>query len=343
MNAIICKTLFNTYIWHPNEEITQLLYKKFIDEDISLENILFSSFLYEYNDKCIPLFAKYKKTNNVFLKKTKLTIFHSKIWKNEFLNNIQKEKILSIFCKIQKTYNGFSRFIRKYKCIKSNISVNQDLFLNPLDVKHKKTCVFFIYRSMYFFNVSDIWKIVEKAWTNHKEFDLELQMAKNPYTNIEFSKTELYNYYFHLKCKGLHIPFLLEFMFQEDFELDRFEMKYESFLLKYIIRKFIFESNDSSSRLYYGVMDMIYENKYTSAWEIHNNFPREKLVSIMRPYAYLYYLILYGKLTENQFIHISSLLYNSLYLFWKFNPKFGMEKDPGSFYDRHLPFKTRHL
>jgi hypothetical protein len=134
-------------------------------------------------------------------------------------------------------------------------------------------------------------------------------------------------------------------MFQEDFELEIFERQYESFLLKYIIRKYIFESKDSNMTLYYNIMEMIQENMYSNQLEIHRNFPREKIVNIMRPYAYLYYLILFGKLSENQFIYTSSLLYNSLYLFWKFNPKFGMEKNIGSnsFYDRHLPFKTRHL
>jgi len=351
MNAIIYKVLFQKCNWNSNESIDSLLYKTIINEkeQMSLEKILFSSFLYEYNDKSTLLFSRnLNRIYNTKIKKTKLLIFYTKIWKNIFIDNIQKETLLLLFCKFQKIYYIFIRFIKNYKFNRANIAVNQDLFLNTLDVTHKKTCGFFIYRSIYYFNVSDIWKIVEKAWTNHDNFQLELQNPKNPYTNIEFSKVELYQYYFHLKTNTLHIPILLEFMFQDDFELAIFEIKYEMFIFKYIIRKFVFDNQTSNSRLYYDIMEMILENTYTNKWEIHRDFPKEKLVKIMRPYVYLYYLIIYGKMTENQFIHISSILYNYLYIFWKFNPKFGMERKTYpfttiSFYDSYLPIKTRHL
>ena len=331
MNVIIYKSLFhNTDLWNANGNIIDILLRTLHADHLSLKTILFSSLLH---------------TPKSSVKKSKLNIFYSNIWKHIFLNDSQKEEFLDIFSNMQRTYYGFSRFARIYKYRHASISVNSDLYLNPLDPKHPRTCVFFIYKSIYYFNVFDLWKMMEKAWTNQSDFYLELHMPKNPYTNISFTKTELYHYYFHRIRHGFSIPLLLEFMFQCGFELQLFEVKYESFLYKYIIRRHVFESPPNSRELFHSCIDMIDENQYTNKWDIHSDFPRDKLVEIMRPYLYFYYLILHGKLTENQFLYFSSLLYNSLHLFWNFNPKFGMknQNSESSFYDAYLPIKTRHL
>ena len=236
----------------------------------------------------------------------------------------------------------------KYKI--SNIVVNQDLFLNRLDPNHRHTCILFIHKSIYYFHVNDIWKILEKGWSNHSYFELELTMPKNPYTNIPFSKMELYHYYFHRKKVELSIPLLLEFLFLEDFNLSNFEIKYEHFIYKYIIRKFVFDSSKhNNDHLFRKIMEMIEDNPFTCNWEIHRDFPKETLLKIMRNYVYIYYLIEYGKLTENQYLFMSSFLSNGLHLFWKYSPFFGKKKISFtsskniSFHDKHLLIKTWDL
>jgi hypothetical protein len=326
MNVIIYKSLFHNNEWNSNEKIHNLLINTFNIENITIKNILFSSFLYNINSTIFPD----ETTKRMPFNKRKILHFFSMIWKNPFLNNLQKEEFLSFFCKIQKTYNGFVRFVKLYKYKHATISVNKDLFLNNLDPTNKYTCVFFIHKSIYYFHVMDIWTLLEKGWTNHSNFCLELYTPKNPYTNILFSKTELYNYYFHMKLSRLKIPLLLEFMYQEHFELQNFEIKYETFILKTIIRKIVFESPSNNVILYNNIMEMIDENIYTNRWNIHRDFPKDKLVEIMRNYVYLYYLLLYGKLTDNQIIFISSFLHNSLYLFWKSNPNFGNKIESSS-------------
>ena len=284
---------------------------------------------------------------------TKIGIFHSFIWKHPFLSDSLKLEYLELFSKLQRTYYGFSRFLRIYKFKKASVAVNTDLFLNPLDPKNKQTCVFFIHKSIYYFNISDIWQLFERGWTNHDKFEFDLYMPKNPYTNIPFTKSELYHYYFYRKNHGFSIPVLLEYMYQEHFELTSFEIKYETFISKYIIRKAVFDCpmTGNSNSLYYNVIAMLRENNYTKLWTIDPDFPRERLVEIMRPYLYVYYLITYGKLTENQYLYYASFLHNNLHLCWKFNPRFGNKiisfakniTQVVSYLDTHLSIQTLHL
>jgi hypothetical protein len=324
------------------------------EEEFTLKNILFSSFLFHLENKTLPSFSKKKQGALSFPNCSALSLFYSFIWNHVFLNDAQKQDFLIFFCKLQRTYYGFSRFLRIYKFRKAEIAVSIDLFLNPLDPKNKRTCIFFIYKSIYYFDISDIWKLLDTGWTNHSHFEFDLYMPKNPYTNIPFTKTELYHYYFHRKMSGFSIPKLLEYMFQANFDFTIFEMKYESYISKCMIQNTVFRSY--SKGLYDNIYAMIDEHVYTKLWKIDPDFPRERLAKIMRPYVYLYYLLNYGKISDTQYVYYSSLLHNSLYLFWKFNPQFGMKQlsfstdlkcmNPiqiVSFCDKHLPIQTLHL
>jgi len=359
MNAVIYKSLFRNRIWNIQDEqnITNTLIDTLLEENLTIETIFFSSLLFHLNNNEKPLFPKKKQIfHSIFtlspnVKKTKIIIFYKIIWKHLYLNQSQKDALLCKFSNIQRTYHGFARLAQIYKKKYATIAVNQDLFLNPLDPHHKNTCGLLIYKSIYYFSLTDIWKLLEKGWTHHDHFDLDLSTAKNPYTNMAFSKSELYHIYFHFKKVGHKIPLLFEFMFLEHFELDAYEIKHEHYIFKYIIRKFVFNhaSTENNRHLYSHIIEMIEDNPHTNKWTIHPNFPRDKLIDIMRNYVYLYYLINYGRLTTHQYTFMCSFLYNSLYLFWKFNPLFGQKKilispSPAfTFYDKHLAIKTNHL
>jgi hypothetical protein len=365
MNAVIYNSLYRNRIWniHDEQNITNILIHTLLEENLTIETIFFSSLLFHLNNNEKPLFPNKKQIFHSLLnfspnmKKTKIILFYKIIWKHLFLNQIQKETLLLLFSKMQRTYYGFSLLAQLYKKKYATLVVNQDLFLNILDPTNKKTCILLIYKSIYYFSLTDIWKLLEKGWTNHDHFQLELYTAKNPYTNIAFSKTELYHFYFHFKKVGHKIPLLFEFMFLEHFDLNAYEIKHEHYIFKHIIRKFVFNkvSTENNRHLYSYITEMLEDNTYTNKWEIHPDFPRDKLIDIMRNYVYLYYLITYGKLTSHQYTFICSFLYNSLYLFWKFNPLFGQKKiysvvntnrtitNQVSFFDKHLSIKTIHL
>jgi len=302
----------------------------------------------------MPIFPKKKiiRTRNMSLKKSKIFIFYSVIWKHPFLDEFQKNELLLFFCKIQKIYYGFSRFKNIYKWKKSSIAVNVDLFLNPLNFLHFKTFILLQNKSKYLFSIHDLLKIIEKGLTNHSHFELDLFFPKNPYTNQYFSRTILYQIYFHLKYYHIHIPILFHYFFLEQFQIASFEIKYESIIIKEMIRNFVFKTPFSYSSFYFSIINMIDENNYVNKWTIHEDFPREKLVNDLRNYVYIYYLILYGKLTDNQFLFYSSFLYNALYSFWKMNPHYGKKKYnifplnkkmSVTFFDQALSINTKNM
>jgi hypothetical protein len=234
-------------------------------------------------------------------------------------------------------------------CKRAMVAVDQDLFLNPIDANHPKSFVFLQDRKKYYFILSDLLKIMDRALTHHDNFDLEAYYPKNPYTNLPFSKSVMYHFYFYINRLGILIPTLFHLFFLEDFDINNFVSKYDSIILKQIIKNYVFHTN--SKMFLNSILDMIDENKYTSQWTIDSDFPVEKLMDIMRPYAYIYYLIMYGKLSETRFMEMSSFLYYRLFVFWRFNPNFGKKvynlTNPSSteknFFDKHLPFSTRNL
>jgi hypothetical protein len=149
MNVILYKYLFHDLSkWNSEKNITDILIEMIDDETSSLQTILFSSYLFKLVKETLPLFPK--KNSIVIPNKiitTKITLFHSFIWNHPFLSDSLKDEFLDFFSKLQRTYYGFSRFLRMYKFKKATIAVSTDLFLNPLDPKNKRTCVFFIHKS----------------------------------------------------------------------------------------------------------------------------------------------------------------------------------------------------
>ena len=64
---------------------------------------------------------------------------------------------------------------------------------------------------------------------------------------------------------------------------------------------------------------------YNHRINIHTNFPKQKLVDIMKPYLYLYYSHKYSLVTTKK-VHSKNILYSKLNKFYVFNPAFGREQ-----------------
>ena len=347
MNVILQTVLFRQYKEDAN--IYDVIMQHSDCE--SLEKTLFSCMLCDYYRPNIKsLDGLSKSPNHTSIKrKNKFQMFYDIIWIHPFLSTEEKERLLLFFCKIQRTYHAFLSLKKIWVFKRAIVAVDQDLFLNPIDQCHPKTFVCLQDGKKYYFILSDLMKIMDRALTQHDHFDLEAYYPKNPYTNLPFSKSMMYNFYFYINQMGILIPTLFHLFFLEDFNINNFVSKYDSIILKQIIKNYVFHAN--STNFLHSILDMIDENKYTCQWAIDSDFPDDKLMDIMRPYAYIYYLILYGKLSETRFMEMSSFLYHRLFVFWKFNPNFGKKiynitntsSSEKTFFDKHLPFSTRNL
>ena len=248
---------------------------------------------------------------------------------NNFLINTDEKKntFIDYFFKIQKTYNTLNKFVYNYKYKKAQIVVNTDMGLNELNINDKNVFCLFHNKSKYLFLINDLIKIIDSALTNSYMFFSEPKCIKNPYDNLPINKSNLYNIYFFIKYKTNLHPELFFYFFKTNFNLNVFKIRYEVLLRDYIISNFVKKS--SADVLFNEITKMIKFYNKTCKNEnkivIHKDFPKQKLIKIMRPYLELYCVSQYGYLNHIREITLI-ILKKKLIEFNKFNPQFGRKR-----------------
>ena len=247
----------------------------------------------------------------------------NKILTNIFIEESMKEKILNIYEKTQKTYHGFSKLAKLYKLkkYKSNVKINTDLYLNPIDPKSKNSILINHEDNGYWFSISDLMNHIETSLINSPFFFSEPLHPKNPYNNIPFSKTTLYNIYFHVaELHRQFIPTLFHNFFLCEFDLEKFKIENEYLIRdRYIIKQAI---NIDEERLFSEVRSML---KYVLGNRIiiNDDFPKEKLAKIMRPYYYLFLVYRYHITGIEKTNIAKKALVKKLRELHRYNPNFG--------------------
>ena len=120
-------------------------------------------------------------------------IFMNNCLNNSFYTDEVKKQFIDFFCKIQKTYYAFNKFIYLYKFNSSKIVVDKDMALNEINLNGKNVICIYQLNCRYLFNINDILKVITNSLTNSNMFFLEPITIKNPYNNIPFNKSILYN------------------------------------------------------------------------------------------------------------------------------------------------------
>jgi hypothetical protein len=302
-------------------------YKLIIKNTIKTDNHCFSS---TYKPDGIQHFLKI--IFNIFIKnkqmnvKNKFLFFKDSLTDN-YLTKGKELEFIKFFYKIQKTYNILNRFVYNYKYKKSKIVVNTDIGLNELNESDKNVICIFDGDSRYLFNINDLIKIINNSLTNSYMFFSEPKSIKNPYNNLPFKKSILYNIYLFTRYKTDKYSELLFKFFDCDFNLSIFKFKNEYLLRDYSIQNYVY--NSPSVVLEYEIRNMIKEfNKYCkkirikSEIIIHADFPKDKLIQIMKPYLLLFYKSQYSFHPETKILYVK-IFVKSLIKFNKFNPQFG--------------------
>jgi hypothetical protein len=241
---------------------------------------------------------------------------------NIFISESLKLKIQYIFCKLQKTYYGFSRLAYLWKYKKANIQSTDDFSLNPIDINKKNVFVLFQNNSKFLFVSNDLINIVNTNLSNSPDFFCYPLWIKNPYNNIKLTNCDLYNIYFFLKFKVCNVPLLLELFFKSNFDLKLFAYDNEAILRSFKIDDYVKCSDNLT--LYKTIIIMIQSNNdIMHNIQIDKEFPRDVLIHIMRPYLKLYINSKYAIIGTEKRNYSESFLRNKLHKFAKFNPLFG--------------------
>ena len=235
--------------------------------------------------------------------------------------NMEKEA-WHLFFSAQLKYHVLLRFIHKCKASRWFIKYNNeyDLTYTPFtDIRETRKIEIVEDRHIYVFNMADLVKIIYSALTTHSFGFIKPKMPANPYTNKEFSMSTLYSIF--AKIKNVKVPLLLWHFFDCQFSIQMLKQYHRKLLMRYAT-----ENNTNIDAL-----DDIYELCY-GYFNIHSDFPQERLYQIFRPYVVRYYKwnLLYCSRSKDE-------LDIALRAFSIYNPHFGT-KGEGGFDDRHLSF-----
>jgi len=289
---------------------------------------------------------------------SKFKILHS-IYENVFFSNQLKEYILNLFCSIQKINNAFSRLAYIHKFKKAAIVINHDMFLNPIESNQKTTMTIYdsCNGSKYLFSITDLIQIIKKSLVHSPNFFSDPLECKNPYTNIAFNKTTLYNIYFFIRHKNYIIPQVIQNYFLSNFHLENFRKNNLFIIREEAIKDFV---NNLLPNDVADYVDIMLKNYFKKKTYIHPDFPKSVLGNIMRPYLH-YYLIATNSLCFEKRYEYSTKLRSKLERFFKFNPNFGKKylKFEKSTYDissrslfvfdsngksrKHIVFDDKHI
>jgi hypothetical protein len=254
---------------------------------------------------------------------------------NTFMIKGQREnELLDYFCKIQKVYHALNKFAFIFKYKKAKVVVNTDMELNEINETDNNVICLYQEKAKYLFRIFDVIKIINISLSNSCSFSFfaEPLCIKNPYNNIPFSKSTLYNiYYYLIERPKLLIKFnILElfFKFHEcHFNLTKFLSNYEYLLREHSIKNHIRNSiNDDLYEEIKIMLDIFNKNKVEkNQIHISPDFPKEIVIKVFKPYLLLF--------INSKHLLIPILkrkaafkLHNKLLNFQKFNPLFGRLK-----------------
>jgi hypothetical protein len=271
--------------------------------------------------------------------------FLYRLGQNPFYKSEQTDVIHDIFIKAQRTYRALSRFANKWRYAHTPLHNDSDLYLNPI-TPHPTNNIYILQNGKkYIFTAGNIINIANGALGHAPMFFSEPLVIKNPYNNIPFSKSALYNIYFFLKQSTFLIPNLYHMYFKCNFDLREFRDKHEYLLRDYALDAYI--KNTPISTLGKQVRAMLKKRRFKCV--VHEHFPNDQLVEIFRPYLRLYYISMYALEDEKQ-NNADYELSLRLHYFANYNRLFGRKyyyHDFGSrkwrYNDKYPPFHKNVL
>lgn len=265
---------------------------------------------------------------------------------NPFLNDEQKRELLNVIIKIQRGIYAIKRFIYLYRYKKSKIYNLTDLCGDPIPLNNPRLSItIFQNNTRYVFLLREVMKIIISALSNSVYFFSEPISCKNPYTNIPFDKSTLYNIYFAIRFhSSLKIHELFHRYFLLDFHLYDFLIKSDEEIREEYLKSYLKNiGNHLHGEIRMIVNNMLYENKIF-CMHIHKEFPEDRLLSIMRPYLELYYKTKYS-LKKSYKNYLLIILRYSLLKFVKYNRLFGrkISKRENRSMKREIYYNDKHI
>ena len=151
--------------------------------------------------------------------------------------------------------------------------------------------------TLYHFRLTDLLTIITKSLLNYEEVGLiKPLMPKNPYTNIEFSKSNLYNIFYKTCESPILVPLLFHKFYLKHFDVREFTVENDSYLIYNSVVNYI--DNSSDYDLYIDVLNFLEKSKrkltFINIERLLRTIPISVIIKELKPAIKLYYLTKYS-------------------------------------------------
>jgi hypothetical protein len=244
--------------------------------------------------ECMSVFRYHAKTTVV-----RFAVAHHLMRQSTLLPSVRAH-FYRLFCVLQKHYGVWMRFVHWCKWKRARVVISHDLDMRELDPLAVTTVCVYQRGAKYLFSSQDIVRLVCFALTNHNQFVSTPNSVKNPYNNIAFSKSILYQLYWWLSTLPFRWMPPVKYMtwfhryYASEFHLSLFLRQNEMELRDYTL--LVFVQQMSLPDVVHNVQHMMdafetYCDTYhpgTKVPIIHKQFPMEKC-NVFRPFLYHYF------------------------------------------------------
>ena len=255
----------------------------------------------------------------------KFALFKKHVLENAFLNEYERNTCVFIFSYFQRVLLALERFkhvYRLYKCKK--FDVDTDLSLTPLsEYRPEQIITILENKTVYRFALIDLLRIFNTSLMSNEYMVSKPRHPRNPYTNLRFTRHNVYNIYYALKFgTRYNIKSHIHSYIEECTNLKTYYEK-NSFILKSASVVDFIRTQDTNT-LYRYACDMFYDYRnYTSIDIAEHADNKEAIVENAKRLLY-YYLFLQQFSTDDEtFLRYEGIFVRYLKKFTREHPYFG--------------------
>lgn len=201
-----------------------------------------------------------------------------KMLTNDYIPENIKERLIDFFSICQRHYHKLCRFVYRYKLKKATVyDYDTDFCSNPLQSLNNRikiTLYISETKTIYNFRLSDMIGMINTSLSYAPLFFTSPKPIKNPFTNVEFKRNNLYNIYFKIKDSSLEMPILFYLYYKSNFNIKRYFERNKALILDEYIKIQMNSISDYEKRCY--VNNMV---EHYDIW-VYPGFPTEQLVKV---------------------------------------------------------------